>query len=101
MPAATTTAVRRASPKATRLVARLTSQQKDLFQRAADLEGRSLTDFAISALNEAAHRSLTNHQVLELSVRDSESFARALLAPAAPSPALRAAAARHRELIGR
>jgi uncharacterized protein (DUF1778 family) len=37
-----------------RLEARITKEQKEIFQRAAELQGRTLTDFVISSLMNAA-----------------------------------------------
>ena len=47
-----------------RLEARITDEQRQLFQRAADLQGRSLTDFVISKVHEKAVQtieSMENH----------------------------------------
>ena len=85
--------------KRARLEARLTSEQKALFERAAAVQGRSLSDFVVSSAHEAAVRTLRDYEVITLSVRDSEVFARALLDDAEPGERLKAAAKRYRELI--
>ncbi len=64
-----------------RLEARVTSEQKKLIERAAALQGRSVTDFVLASVQEAARRAISEHQRIELSVRDSEAFAAALLNP--------------------
>ena len=51
------------SEKAERLEARLSRQQKELIQHAADLAGRSLTDFILSASQEAANKVIREHEV--------------------------------------
>jgi len=88
------------TPRSERLEARVSKAQKDLFLRAASLQGRSLTDFMIASVQEAAERALHTHAVLSLSERDRKSFVEALLKPAAPGKALRQAAKRYREREG-
>jgi len=80
------------SKKQERLEARLTAEQKVLFQRAADLLGRSLTDFVISSAQSAAEETIRSHEVLELTARDAEIFFTALENPPPPNMRLRAAA---------
>ncbi len=86
--------------KRERLEARVTPEQKALFERAAQLQGRTLTDFMVATLHEAAKRTIRDHEVLTLSARDSLYFARAILAPPEPNRALRDADRRCRELLG-
>jgi uncharacterized protein (DUF1778 family) len=88
------------TPRSERLEARVSKAQKNLFLRAAELQGRSLTDFLIASAQEAAERILRAQDVLTLSERDRKNFVAALLAPAAPGKALRRAAKRYRERAG-
>lgn len=81
--------------KLERLEARITSRQKAMLRRAAELRGRSLTDFVVSAAEEAAERVLRSEYVITLGTEDSAAFASALLSPPDPNRALRAAAKRH------
>ena len=87
------------STKIERLEARVSKEQKQLFQKAADLQGRSLTDFIIQATQEAAHRTIERHGTLRLSARDQRVFVEALLDPPEPGKRLRAAAARYRKTM--
>lgn len=82
-----------------RLEARLPIDIHSLLKRAADLEGRSLTDFVVSAAHEAAMRSIERAQVLRLSVADQSAFAAALIDPPKPNAALKRAFAKQRKLI--
>lgn len=91
----------RTRPKIERLEARISCEQKKLFQRAADLQGRSLTDFVVGSAQEAAVRTVQEMEIIHLSLRDSQIFAEALLKPQAPNAALRRAFRRHKDLIGR
>lgn len=82
--------------KAQRLEARLSRDQKELLQHAADLLGRTLTDFIVSVSQEAAKKIIHEQQLLRLTVKDSQNFAQALLNPPKPNAALKKAAKRYR-----
>lgn len=83
-----------------RLEARISRAQKDLFLRAASVQGRSLTDFVVASMQEAAEKALRAHEVLTLSERDRKMFVEALMKPAAPGRALRQAAKRYKDRTG-
>ena len=83
-----------------RLEARLPADIYALLKRAAEIEGRSLSDFVVSAAREAAFRIIEETEILRLSVEDQKHFATALLNPPAPNAALRRMARRRRELFG-
>ncbi|MGD9893754.1 MAG: DUF1778 domain-containing protein [Dehalococcoidia bacterium] len=87
-----------AAMKTERLEARVTPDQKTLIQRAAELRGRSLTDFVVESAQAAAEETLRAQQIL-LSARDSALFAQAILEPAEPSATLKAAARRYRAFV--
>jgi uncharacterized protein (DUF1778 family) len=88
------------SPKASaRLEARMSQETKALVQRAADLEGRTLTDFVISSVQAAACKVIEQHQTLKLNLEDSEAFVDAVLNPTEPNEALKALALRYRQEI--
>lgn len=93
------TASRKRSQRRERLEARLTPQQKALLERAAALEGRTLTDFVVASAQAAALETIQRHGIITLTARDSLIFAEAIANPPAPNDRLRAAARRHRELI--
>ena len=84
-----------------RVEARLTPQQKKLLERAAALDGRTLTDFVLSSAQAAAAETIARHELLELTPDDQAAFVAALLKPPAPNKALRAAAKRYLGSIGR
>ena len=83
-----------------RLEARISKAQKALFVRAATVQGRSLTDFLIASVQEAAERALRAHDVLTLSERDRKIFVAALVKPAAPGKALRQAVKHYKNRTG-
>jgi len=82
-----------------RLEARITPETKALLQKAADLEGRTLTDFVIASVQAEALRVIERHQTLKLSMGDAETFVDALLNPPKPNDALKAAAIRYKQVI--
>jgi uncharacterized protein (DUF1778 family) len=82
-----------------RLEARISPEQKALLERAAALEGRSLTDFVVASAQAAAQETIERHEIIGLTARDSLVFAAALMRPPAPNDRLREAARRHHDLI--
>jgi AbrB family looped-hinge helix DNA binding protein len=91
---------RRRSARRERLEKRVSSEERALLQRAADLENRSLTEFVRTSAGAAATETIRRHETMVLSARDSAAFVDALMNPPAPGACLRAAAAAHRDLIG-
>jgi uncharacterized protein (DUF1778 family) len=87
-------------PRPERIEARLSSEAKAVIQRAADISGRSVSDFVVTSAMEAAEATIREHEIIVLSARDSLTFVEALLNPKGPNEALLAAARRHRELFG-
>lgn len=87
-------------PRPERIEARLSSEAKAVIQRAAEISGRSVSDFVVASALDAAKETIREHGVILLSARDSETFVEALLNPTGPNEALLAAAHRHRELFG-
>ena len=87
-------------PRAYRFDARLNEEQKFLIQKAADMEGRTMTNFVLYSAERAAERTIQERTMLILSARETEVFVNALLHPAKPGSTLRAAAARYKRLTG-
>jgi uncharacterized protein (DUF1778 family) len=75
-----------------RIEARVSARQKRLFERAAEIEGVTLTDFAISSMQRAAAAVLQEQTTIELSQRNQRAFVDALMDPPEPNQALREAA---------
>lgn len=86
-------------PKTERLEARVPLDLKRIIERAANLQGRSLTDFVIGSLEKSARETLREHEVLKLSVADSLIFAKALIHPPKPNAALRRALESHAKSV--
>jgi uncharacterized protein (DUF1778 family) len=86
--------------RAQRLETRVTAEQKNLIARAAALQGRTITDFVLTSVQDAARRTIEEHQQLELSVRDSEAFVEALLNSRPVNERLRDTVRRYRAVTG-
>ena len=87
-------------PQTARLEARLPVHVHAMLKRAAEMEGRTLTDFVIAASSEAARRTIEATEIIRLSVDDQRLFAESILNPPEPTAALYRAFDKHRELFG-
>jgi uncharacterized protein (DUF1778 family) len=92
-------APKKAMQKVDRLEARLSPDTKALFQQAATMQGRSLTDFVVNSALEAARRTVRQNELIELSRRDRIAFVEALLNPPVPNDRLQKAMRRHNRTI--
>ena len=82
-----------------RLEARISTDLHSMLKRAAELQGRTITDFVVTAVQDAAHRAIAQAEIMRLSLADQDCFAQALISPPAMSPALKRAFERRSELI--
>jgi uncharacterized protein (DUF1778 family) len=82
-----------------RLEARISSELYALLKRAAEIQGRTITDFVAGAVQEAAQRTVEQADIMRLSLTDQNCFADALLSPPPVAPALARAFERHREWV--
>src|SRR5580704_2804926 len=83
-----------------RLEARLPHPVLTRLKRAAEIQGRTLTDFVIAAADEAACRAIEQTEIIRLSLEDQRRVAKALLNPPKPNAALKRAFKRRRQLLG-
>jgi uncharacterized protein (DUF1778 family) len=82
-----------------RVEARIAPDVLAVIRRAAELEGRSVSDFLVASAKEAAYRTIEESQVIRLSIDDQRRFADLLLNPPAPAPAMDRAFEAHARLI--
>lgn len=82
-----------------RLEARIAPEALAVVRRAAEIQGRSVSDFVVAAAQEAAQRTVSEVEVIRLSRAAQEQFVTVLTKPPAPNPALKKAFARHRTLL--
>jgi uncharacterized protein (DUF1778 family) len=68
-----------------RLEAQISTDLHAMFKRAAEIQGRTMTDFVVSAVQEPAQRATEQAEVIRLSQADSQRFTEALLSPPPPT----------------
>ena len=86
------------STRSARIEARIAPDALAVVKRAAELQGRSVSDFVVAAAQEAAHRMIEETEIIRISVEDQRRLAEALLNPPPPTAALIHAAEHHRRL---
>jgi uncharacterized protein (DUF1778 family) len=91
--------MRSTSTSTARLEARISKELHATLKRAAELQNRTVTDFVITAIQEAIQKTIEQTEVFRLSLADQERFAQALLSPPKAAPALKRAFARHGKLV--
>jgi uncharacterized protein (DUF1778 family) len=82
-----------------RIEARIAPDALAVVKRAAELQGRSVSDFVVAAAQEAAARAIEQTQIIRLAVEDQRAFAAAIVNPPPPSANLVRAADAYRTLI--
>lgn len=87
-----------ANPTA-RLEARISTDLHAMLKRAAEIQGRTMTDFVVAAVQEAVRTALEEADVIRLSIADQACFADALMSPPKPNAALQRAFKRHKKLV--
>jgi uncharacterized protein (DUF1778 family) len=83
-----------------RIEARATPDTLAIVRRAAEIQGRSVSEFVVSAAEQAARRAIEDEQIIRLSAAEQVRFVEALLNPSPPAPAMLRAFEHHRRLIG-
>ncbi len=87
-----------ANPTA-RLEARISVDLHSMLKRAAELQGRTMTDFVVAAVQTAARSAIEQADVIRLSLADQECFAKTLLSPPPQTEALKRAFDRKNKLL--
>ena len=82
-----------------RIEARIAPDALRIVKRAAELQGRSVSDFVVAAAQEVAHRTIDEAHVIRLSVEDQQRFLELLLKPPVLAPAMKRARKAHARLI--
>jgi uncharacterized protein (DUF1778 family) len=89
-----------AQTRTERIEARTTPETLAVVRQAADIQGRSVSDFVMSAAETAARAATQDDQAIRLSASDQRRFVEALLTPAQPNAAMLRAMDHHTRLIG-
>lgn len=92
-------ATRPTDPTTARLEARLPVSVYATLKRAAELKGRTLSDFVVSAAHDAALQAIEEEGIIRLSAEDQLRFADALINPPMPNDALKRAMQLHVHLV--
>jgi uncharacterized protein (DUF1778 family) len=77
-----------------RLEARVSPEEKELLEEAANVKGLTITELLVSSAHDAAVRILREHTIIELGRNDQLKFVKAMLRPEEPNERLRALAKR-------
>ena len=89
-----------AKTRGARLEARISTEQKALFQQAATLSARTLSEFVVASAQEAAARIIQTHETITLTRDEQIRFVSALLDAPAPNERLSQAARQYRAQTG-
>lgn len=82
-----------------RVEARIAPDALAVVRRAAELQGRSVSDFLVAAALKDAQRTIEDAQIIRLSVDDQQRFAEQLLNPPPLAPAMKRALEARKRLI--
>lgn len=82
-----------------RIEARTTPSVLAVVRQAAEMQGRSLSDFIMAAAEDAAKRAIEEQQTIRLSAEDQKRFVEAILNPPPSTPAMQRAWEHHSRLV--
>ena len=85
--------------RSSRIEARIAPDALEIVKRAAEIQGRSVSEFVVSAAREAANRAIDEASVIRLTLAGQRAFAEAILNPPKPSAGFERALASHELLI--
>ena len=88
-------------PRTSRIEARIAPEALAIVRRAAEIQGRSISDFVVAAAHDAAQKMVAEVEVIRLSRQAQDAFVAMLIDPPPPNAALGRALKRHRELIAK
>ena len=88
-----------APTRTARVEARIAPDALVVVRRAAELQGRSVSDFLVAAAMKDAQRTIEEAQIIRLSVDDQKRFTELLLYPPSLAPAMKRALKAHKRLI--
>jgi uncharacterized protein (DUF1778 family) len=88
-----------AAKRTQRIEARISPYALKAVRRAAEIQGRSISDFVVAAAQEVAERTIERTQRIRVSMADQERIMKVLTKPPKVTPALKRAFAAHRKLI--
>jgi uncharacterized protein (DUF1778 family) len=87
------------SNRTARIEARIAPEALAVVRHAAELQGRSVSDFVVAAAQDAARRAIEETHIIRLAVDDQHRFVDLLLNPPPLAPAMERAFDAHARLI--
>ena len=88
-----------ATTRTARVEARIAPDALAVVRRAAELQGRSISDFLVAAALKDAHQTIEDAQIIRMSVDDQQRFAELLINPPPLAPAMQRALKARKRLI--
>lgn len=85
--------------KNTRINLRLKTNAKNLIERAAGFEGKTVSHFILSSALKQAEKTVQEHEIMTLNEKDSKAFLNALAAPVRLNRNLTAAFEEHDQRV--
>ena len=82
-----------------RLEARISQDLHALLKHAANLQGRTMTDFIVTAVQDAAIAAIERSEIVRLNQENQQRFVNTLMKPPAPNSTLKKAFARRQKLL--
>jgi len=87
------------SSKSARLETRVSPEQKELIERAAAYTGRTVSDFVVNHLEDAAKKVVDDYERIHLNQAQSKALVEALLSPKKPNKKLKLAMEDYRQRV--
>lgn len=87
------------SGRTARIEARIAPEALRVVKRAAELQGRSVSDFVVDSAVSMAQKTIEETQIIRLAVEDQRAIADAILDPPPLAPAMERAIDRYRKLV--
>jgi uncharacterized protein (DUF1778 family) len=85
--------------RTSRIEARIAPEALMIVKRAAELQGRSVSDFVVDSALNMAQKAIEETQIIRLAVEDQRAIAESILNPPPLTPAMERAIDRYRSLI--
>jgi uncharacterized protein (DUF1778 family) len=82
-----------------RLEANITPALYERLKQATEIQGCTMTDFVVSAVQDAVHRAIEHTEVIHLSPEAQKCFVEALLSPPEPGEAFKRALVLNNQLL--
>jgi uncharacterized protein (DUF1778 family) len=88
-----------AESRSARIEARIAPETLAAVRRAAEIQGRSVSDFVVDAARRAAEETIREAQIIRLTLADQDKVAEVLARQPAKSPGLERAREAHDKLV--